>query len=421
MKYRYVAIEGQSVNPSPGVWKLDDTVASVKAAVDAGDVPYVKLMWAPAHWTTTNEPAYMPYERGCSSLRFQSVLRIHITDADPKSPLEPPGTAANATTPVPDRATDRARVATFYCKRGAKIRVGAPGAMWRSPSGFLAGLPGGEHVQHGQLTRSDSDTRPGVNVDGGFCYTNDGTGDLEEVRFNLIDPVTFQQPYGALPYFDTNTFSYCAFGKTPGMYPPVMFEAGYRIATALAPFADKIAFWQCWNEPEYRTFYPCRLKNDEDNSPDLARLQREIIAPFAAGVRSVNPNANFSGPETGSPDILQWWLALAGGKDAAAATLHVYAWSGESFPAVIGDKLDQWFRPLFDRAGWNGPVILTELGDLSASDGSGNIGQDSMNAAKVAAVWPLLQARPWVTAAFRSDTGLVEAIEPGRDRVVGRP
>src|SRR5205814_112563 len=137
---------------------------------------------------------------------------------------------------------------------------------------------------------------------------------------------------------------YCGLHTVPGINKAKMLGYGDTLARALQPYASKIGWWCApVNEPEYRVFWPRRWK-EEENAPNLDALYDEVFEPFVSGVRRVLwRDAYFAGPDTGSPDVLSWFLVNPlFGRTLDVVTAHVYAWAGETFPDAIAWKLDNW-------------------------------------------------------------------------------
>lgn len=408
MNYRQITVDATrffDVTSGHGREILD----GVKAAIAAGESPFIRpTSFFPASFTLTGQPAYETFEKGCSNLRARGMLRITI--AHPLAAGGPPPSAQL------NQKTDRARVLNVYATPGQTIDVADPGVMLRSVAGFWCGIPGGQATKYGVLKGHDGKgtvDRPHVDLGGGFIYTANHDapiGAVEEVVFLLIVPDKWTQPFDSIPYFDPETHpEYCGLHTVPNLNKGMMKGYGDTIARAFEPYKDKIAWWSApVNEPEYRVFYP-RRRSEEDNAPDLDALYDEVFAPFMDGLNRVLwRDAMYAGPDTGSPDVLRWFLAQPRyARDII--TFHVYSWAGETFPDAIAFKLDNWLKPQLDGVGWHGKVILTELGDLAA--GVGAVGTSGgFTKEKWDAVLPILRARPWISAAFNPLTGLVEEI-----------
>lgn len=397
-----------NVNASTFFSGTSDILDSVKKAIAAGETPFIRpSSFFPRNFTLTNQPAYEQFEQGCSNLRARGVLRIEIVH-----PLMPVGSTK------PEQNTDRARVVWFFAKPGETITILDPGVLLRSPTGYFVGISGGQSTKFGVLKDAQgrgAPDSPRVNFGGGFTYTANPdapVGAQEEVVFLLIDTSGggFKQPFDLLPYFDPETHpEYCGLNNVPALNKGSMLGFGAVLASALKAYSDKIAFWCApVNEPEYRVFWPRRWK-EADNAPNLEALYDEVYWPFMDGVAKVLwRDAMYAGPDTGSPDVLAWWLGLPRmGRDIV--TFHAYSWAGETFPDSIAFKLDNWLKPQLDGAGWKGKVYLTELGDIST--GVAAVGQvGGFTEEKWKAVIPIIKARPWITGAFNPMTGLVEEL-----------
>lgn len=412
-KYRQINVNAPDLffpNQKPD---FTSVIGAVQKALSAGETPFIRpTPWFPAHFTASGQPTYAQFERGCGNLRARGVLRIKI--------VGPTGTPFPQ--PALDRDIDRARVVTFYAIPGQTITIQDPGVLRRSPVGFFVGIPGGQSTKHGTLRdmegRGTTD-RPRVSFGGGFTYTANAdapVGSEEEVVFLLIDTSGggFKQPYDLIPYFDVETHpEYCGFASVPTLKGVTLLSYGQALAAALSPYQSHIAFWCApVNEPEYRVFWPRRLR-EEENAPNLQALHDEVIWPFIAGMKGIGsttlPRFVEGGPDTGSPDVMRWWLNLPRhGRELV--TFHAYAWAGEKFPDAIAYKLDNWLKPELDAVGWHGSVFITELGDMTGTDATNSVGVSSMTPEKWQAVLPILKARPWITAAYNGSTDLVEEI-----------
>lgn len=138
-------------------------------------------------------------------------------------------------------------------------------------------------------------------------------------------------------------------------------------------YGDKVATWTAWNEPGSVGYWP-PSKCTPHIPPDEAveRLMNEVVIPFTDGVRSVFPNAEFSGIEADTWDILG--RVLKAEKDRGLhlfdrITLHPYAWG--PFPEHSYERITTEFIPTILPFHNGRPVDCSEIDD----DGTGKMSE----------------------------------------------
>jgi hypothetical protein len=340
-----------SYNPSVlfanGKWNADALAAlgaSVKSALAADTIALITGSPFFSPEVTGDLPAYV---QGVCNPPYQLATLRFVIVGDDRIPEAEFHEGNGAITDAPDHDIPYARLATFFCKRGGKIEVGAPGAMWRSPDGYYCGIPGHQQPKHGRLTEFNG-TKLGVSLDGSFTYTHDGSpGEVDEVPFFLLkipafdgDPDGFQPPRELTSQirYDAETHDFCAVGKVPHRDPSFSFELGWRLGRL---FGTSVVYEPPINEAQFPVYEPAQVGDPMDGencAPDVVRLANEVIIPFMRGVLYAVPDATFSGGEAAGPlDLRAVVTIMRQLAPVEIATAHWYSWF--TGPDLFGDTV----------------------------------------------------------------------------------